>query len=219
MKKLSILMLSLTLGALGFLSVVSGQFTVAQAASEKYAITTSAVKAGTGTLPKGTRVAVGYTTTKNGHKYAAVDALGLSYELRRQTGNKKLMAVLASKLKYVATKGSDSIWLLNKSQQNGRSYSTLVNTTDGYVEYYKTTNISTKPISSTRLTATRTKGVYTYLYAKTNMPKLPDRRISKSGNYQYRLTIRDNRQSTTNASKAFSVGTFKNFFTQLTGNA
>lgn len=49
-----------------------------------------------------------------------------------------------------------------------------------------------------------------HVYAKSNMLKLPDRRISHKGNYQYRLAIRYNQQFDNYMS--YSVGHMKNVF-------
>ncbi|WP_279404030.1 hypothetical protein [Secundilactobacillus kimchicus] len=88
-----------------------------------------------------TRVQVNYTVTKNGKKYAAVDASRLSYKLQKQAGSRSQLDVIASNLKKVATPASDKLNVLYK----GAAYTTATKaanahkikvTTDGYVQYF-----------------------------------------------------------------------------------
>ncbi|HBF75688.1 MAG TPA: hypothetical protein DDW71_10595, partial [Lactobacillus sp.] len=67
-----------------------------------------------------------------------------------------------------------------KVSQKGRQYQnpTIRFTTDGYVEYFKDDKASTKPISSTKITKSKTSANTTYVYSKNNMLKLPDQKIT-----------------------------------------
>lgn len=84
-------------------------------------------------------------------------------------------------------------------------------------KYFKSHNSNQKPVSSTKETATKHKGNMYYIYAKKNMLKLPDRRIRKQGNYQYRLAVRYNGLNSNGMS--YSVGHVKNYFYVPTLNA
>lgn len=214
-KKLLVSGLSLALGLVGLGTLTNMP---ANASSTRYALTTKATRG----LPKNTRVAVNYTTKKSGKSYASIDASRLNYKLKKAVGNKKAIALLSDNLKTVKARVEDQIPTLFKgaeytSSEAASKVNQLKVTTDGYVELYSN-SASTTPISSTKVTATRKSGQITYLYSKTNMAKLPDRHIHKTGNYRYRLAIRDNQKSSS-LSRSYSVGTLKNLFFKPTLNA
>ncbi|KRK47527.1 hypothetical protein FC96_GL002453 [Secundilactobacillus kimchicus JCM 15530] len=215
-KKRVVSTLAITIGLIGLATSI--QANAKTTFEDYYAVTTKATKA----LPKGTRVQVYRTATKNGKQFASVDVSRLSYEVQKRAGNKYSVVIATANLKKIATPASDKLTVLSK----GAKYTTdarykaankLKVTTDGYVQYFAN-SFKKAPISSTKLTASRAKGNIVYLYSKTNMAKLPDKHIHKHGNYQYRLAIRDN-QKQDELSQSYSVGTLKNLFYDVTMKA
>lgn len=214
-KKVLLAGLSAVLGLVSLDAVVTISAKAALVEQHYYATTTRA----TGGLPKNTRVSVAYTTRKNGKAYVAIEASRLSYKLRKAIGNKTSLLISATAITAGKPVVSDLLPVLVKGAKftdtaNFANQNRLKMTTNGYLELYKN-KTNRAPISSTKITASRIKGTVTYLYSKTNMAKLPDKHIRKTGNYQYRLAIRDN-QKQMDLSRSYSVGTLKNLFYEPT---
>lgn len=225
MKAYTYLVGILTLG-LGIFSV--GSTTANAKTSTKstagYAVTTKAVKAGQVTLPANTRVSFLYQTTKNGKRYGRVELSTMSYQIRHQSKAKYVTVRINGNFKTAKKSLIDTIPSMTKgkaltTQAKYLASPTIRVTTDGYIEYFSTGSLTAKPVSSTKITAIKTKQNLTHIYAKTNMPKLPDKHIKTSGNYRYRLAIRANDDSTTSLSASYSVGTASNYFYVPTLNA
>jgi len=194
-----------------------GLSTQASAATSKpfYATTTRQVKSGKVTLPANTRVSVWYTATKNHKQYDSIDLTQMSYGIRHTTKTTSITIPYSHNLKKLKSNDPASLSLGKgfKYASNTWTKTPKLNfTTDNYVEYFANGNLNQKPTSSTKITKTRQKGNVTYYYAKKNMLKLPDKRISKKGNYQYRLTVRKNKVVSGDLSISYSVGSSKNYF-------
>lgn len=189
----------------------------ANAATSKsfYATTTRQVKSGKVVFPANTRVSVWYTSTKNHKLYASIDLTTMSYRIRHATKASSITIPYRHNLKNLKSNGPVPLSLGKgfKYASNAWTKTPKLNfTTDNYVEYFANGNLNQKPTSSTKITKTRQKGNVTYYYAKKNMLKLPDKRISKKGNYQYRLTVRKNKVVSADLSISYSIGSSKNYF-------
>ncbi|MBT9671552.1 hypothetical protein GPK34_05870 [Secundilactobacillus kimchicus] len=75
-------------------------------------------------------------------------------------------------------------------------------TSDGYIEYYKFNQQpytsysqryfwSSKPTNYRKINHVLVKGSSVYLYYRSKLPNVNDKRVRKSGPYQYRLTIKN----------------------------
>ncbi|GAX01481.1 hypothetical protein [Secundilactobacillus silagei] len=190
---------------------------------DNYAITTRQVKAGKVTLPANTRVFVWYKSTRNHQTYASIDLLSMSYRIRHTTKATSITIPYSHNLKTVKGRYPNPICIGKGHQLTTQSAWTktpkLTFTADNRVEYFANGNFDQKPISSTMITKTKQKGHITYYYAKKNMLKLPDKRISKTGNYQYRLTVQRNKVVLGALSISYSVGSSTNYFYAPTLNA
>ncbi|MTV82815.1 hypothetical protein [Secundilactobacillus folii] len=208
-----------SIAATGLALFSLGVATMTQAAaksSSSYAVTTRQVKSGKVTLPKNTRVAISYKTTKKHIVYARLDLSNMSYKIRHQTTSKAVTVRYTANFK--ATKSNSN---LEKLLAKGKAYTNQTSftkapklhfTTDQYVEYFANGNTNSRPTSSTKITAIKKNGNLIHYYAKKNMLKLPDKRISKKGNYQYRLAVRINPNIAKDLSRSYSVGSVKNYF-------
>lgn len=192
-----------------------------QAQAKSDAVTTTkTVKVGKVTIPRGTTLSVMTQPTKKNKEMITVDLDNTNYALRHQTTKTTVTFSATNAVKKAQSKDIYDYHYLVKGKATLTSTAykkapRLIITVNGYAEYYSSSNLNTKPISSTKLTATRRANDITYYYAKTNMLKLPDKHInSKTGKYNYRLAIRANKTD-----GSYSVGTVKNYFYTPTGNA
>lgn len=182
--------------------------------------TTKTIKIGKVTIPRGTTLTVMTQPTKKNKEMITVALDDTNYAIRHQTTKTTLTFSAVNTVKDARFKAIYAYHYLVKGKANltNSAYKKaprLVLTVNGYAEYYTSSNLNTKPISSTKLTAMRHANNTTYYYAKTNMLKLPDKHIkSKTGKYNYRLAIRANKTS-----GSYSVGTVRNYFYTPTGNA
>lgn len=202
-------------GLIAAVGLVSFGTSAQAAAKTNFANDYVVTKTATKTLPKGTRVQVVYTKTKNGKQYATIEASRLSYKLQKRVGSSKIATVATTNLRKVSTQASDKLNVLFKgasrtTDKKDTNAHKLKITTDGYIQYFAN-SVTKAPVSSTKITASRSKGSIIYLYSKTSMTKLPDKHIRKSGNYQYRLAIRNNHRQS-ELSQSYSVGSLKNLF-------
>lgn len=214
--KLGLSALTLTLG----LSLFGSPAMASSGTS--YAVSTTTVKSGKVILPKNTRVNFIYKTNKNNKTYGRIDLSTMRYKLRHQTSARYITVRINHNFKTVKANATDKLTTLVKgtpttSDSKNAKLPVLRLTTDSYVEYFKTSSMTQKPVSSTKITALKKSGNLLHVYAKSNMLKLPDRRISHKGNYQYRLAIRYNQQFDNYMS--YSVGHMKNVFFVMTRNA
>ncbi|MFC6254173.1 hypothetical protein ACFP1H_06190 [Secundilactobacillus hailunensis] len=203
--------------ALGF-----GLSTQANAATKKtndYAVTTRQVKSGKVTLPANTRVPVSHKSTKNHKTYASIDLTPMSYGIRHETNATSITIPYSHNLKTLKSNYPTPLILGKGFKYDSNTWTKtpkLTFTANNYVEYFAKGNLKQKPTSSTKITKTSQKGNVTYYYAKKNMLKLPDKRISKKGNYQYRLTVQKNKVVPADLSISYSIGNSKNYFYQPT---
>lgn len=211
-KKMIGLTAATLLAALGL-----GLSTQANAATSKsfYATTTRQVKSGKVTLPANTRVSIWYTATKNHKQYDSIDLTQMSYGIRHTTKATSITIPDSHNLKKLKDNDPSPLSLGKgfKYASNTWAKTPKLNfTTDNYVEYFANGNLNQKPTSSTKITKVSQKDNVTYYYAKKNMLKLPDKRISKKGNHRYRLTVRKNKAVSGDLSISYSVGSSKNYF-------
>lgn len=214
--------LSLVLGVAGY-AVTANAATKAPAS--RYRVITKTVKVGKVTIPANTRVYVSYFTKKGNKQYANVELGTLSYRIRHETSAKYLTVRVNHNFKTSKAVATDQLPTMSKPKTTikGNQYknATIRFTVDGYVEYFKDDKANTKPISSTKVTKSRASGETTYVYAKSNMLKLPDKKISNTGNYRYRLTVHfyGAQAADTISALKYSVGSSNNFFYTAAGFA
>lgn len=206
--------------------------------NNSYAITKKPIKTDGYTIPTGTRVQLVYVGTKNGKTVGSIQMARLSYKLhpiKNTHGSWVTSSIQLNSARFAksSTTASDSLPIyLAKGKQytTFTTYSTsktLRITSDGYIQYYNQQNDTLAPTSSTKMTASKKVGNKIYIYAKTNMSGLPDKHItSKTGKYNYRLTIRNNNKTLKATddgevihSASYSIGTGTNYFyTTLSGD-
>ncbi|GAX06075.1 hypothetical protein HC026_07030 [Lactobacillus sp. LC28-10] len=181
-----------------------------------YAETTRQIKSGKLRIPAKTRVYLFAPTTKNHKVYAKIDVGDLNYNIRHTSKNAEMIVPYSGNLKVLKGNYPRPVTIAKgkqfTTQSNFIKAPKIAITSNNYVEYFANGNTGTKPTSSTKITATKQKGNLTHYYAKKNMLKLPDRHISKKGNYQYRLAVRLNKNHFSKLSTSYSVGTLKNYF-------
>lgn len=160
-------------------------------------VITKMVKVGKVTIPANTRVSVSHLTKKGNKQYVSVALDNLTYQLRHVTKATSITVRINHNFKSSKYTAMDQLSRMTKgktfsSEASYHQAPTIMFTANQYVEYFSSGNVNKKPLSSTKVTKVRKSGNTTYLYAKKNMLKLPDKRVSKKGNYQYRLTIHYN---------------------------
>jgi len=192
LKRLIIVGLSLALGVAGFSGTANAA--TKTTAKSNYRVITKTIKVGRVTIPANTRVYVSYFTKKGNKQYANVELGTLRYRIRHETSAKYLKVRVNHDFKASKAVAMDQLPGMWKPRTKANQYqaATIRFTTDGYVEYFKDDKTNIKPISSTKVTKSKASGNTTYVYAKNNMLKLPDQKISNKGNYRYRLTVHFN---------------------------
>lgn len=219
--KLIITGLTLAIGVAGFAGTANAA--TKTPAKSNYRVITKTVKVGKVTIPANTRVYVSYFSKKNNKQYANIELGTLRYRIRHETSAKYLKVRVNHNFKASKEVAMDGLDFMSKPKTTvkGTQYknATIRFTTDGYVEYFENDKANAKPISSTKVTKSSAAGETTYVYAKNNMLKLPDQKISNKGNYRYRLTVHFYGSSagslgvdTNNSALKYSVGNSNNFF-------
>ncbi|WP_461243566.1 hypothetical protein [Secundilactobacillus muriivasis] len=225
LKRITVTGLTLALGLTGLMGTANAATNTTT--TSHYQLVTKTTTVGRVTIPANTRVYVIYFSKKNGQKYATVELSTLRYQIRHATTAKYLKVRVNHNLKAVKSVAMDQLPVMRQPKTNvtdqGRQdqNTTIRFTSDGYVEYFKNDQATTKPTSSTKVTKSAAKGQTTYIYAKHNMLKLPDKKISNKGNYRYRLMVHFNgaQAAATNAALSYSVGSKQKLFYTPAGNA
>ncbi|WP_034526382.1 hypothetical protein [Secundilactobacillus oryzae] len=190
----------------------------ARQVNSKNVMTTKSIRSGKVVIPAKTRFQVQTYGTENGKRTMTVSMDQFNYQIRRQTTKSSVKFAVNNTIKKANATYQYLYLVKGKTTLSDAAYKTaprLIITTNGYAEYYKSSNLKQKPVSATKLNAIRKNGNITYYYAKTNMLKLPDKHIqSKTKKYNCRLAIRSNKNY-----GSYSVGTVKNYFYVPTGNA
>lgn len=199
--------------------------------SNGYAITKKTIKTDGYTIPTGTRVQLVNVGTKSGKTIGSIQMARLSYKLHSTqkingSWHTSSIQITSSRFSATSAKAADSLPVYLMKGKNFTTFpsfesgKTLRVTSDGYIQYYNQENDTIAPASSTKVTASKKVGNKVYIYAKTNMPGLPDKHIkSKTGKYNYRLTIRNNNKTLKSTSdgevihsESYSIGTGSNYF-------
>ncbi|MBT9671574.1 hypothetical protein GPK34_05980 [Secundilactobacillus kimchicus] len=197
-------------------------------AKTDFVTTTAPIEVGTVVIPKNTRLSFIDTSQVANRTVANIDWSALSYTLRQQKAGDSLQLPYSDHLRASKDTAADRLPWFYQGRYVGSEARQLARkmlkvTSDQYLEYYKSHDAQQKPISMTKITKSIKKGKFTFLYAKTNMAKLPDKKVRSTGNYRYRLTIRDNGTKTDPASQqkysSFSVGRVANKFFVPEGRA
>lgn len=225
LKRITVTGLTLALGLAGLMGTANAA-TKATTTSH-YQLVTKTTTVGRVTIPANTRVYVAYFSKKGNRQYATVELSTLRYQIRHATTAKYLKVRVHHNLKAVKSVAMDQLPVMWQPKTNVTDQSrqdqnaTIRFTSDGYVEYFKNDKTTTKPTSSTKVTKSVAKGQTTYVYAKHNMLKLPDKKISNKRNYRYRLMVHFNgaQAADTNAALSYSVGSKRNLFYTSAGNA
>lgn len=195
LKKLIMTGFSLALGIAGFAGTANAATKTPIMNGPQ--VITKTVKVGKVTIPANTRVSVSGLTKKGNKQYVSVALDNLTYQLRHVTKATSITVRVNHNFKPSKYTAMDQLSRMTKgktfsSEASFHEAPTMMFTDNKYVEYFSSGNVNKKPLSSTKITKVRKSGNTTYLYAKKNMLKLPDKRVSKKGNYQYRLAIHYN---------------------------
>lgn len=215
MKRYSTLLWLSCLLGLALLSLTKPTSVTAKTTHSGYATTTQAINLGKSQLPKNTRVYVSGNSSVNHRTYTTIALENMSYRVRQLT-TKNYLKVPSRQVKLLTIQ---PLALPDMLKGHGSTIHAaavkaplLRLTTDNYIEYFRHANDNQKPLSSTKITAIKTTGKLTHVYAKTNMLNLPDKHLRTYGNYRYRLAIKENQTDPDNLYMSYSVGHLKNYF-------